>query len=132
METPNSMRFLLSYNSKTSTHAMGVLSSYNFRRQIYTFFRQVLTSSRIYLQITLQFLDFLHKNDVFLRENAYLCTRSSEQIDIIGSDIPNHHLRKDEPTPERASALLCAGVSTTGVACGEPGMRRNGLRISVG
>lgn len=29
-------------------------------------------------------------------------------------------------------SALCAGVSTVVVACGEPGMRRNGLRISFG
>lgn len=51
-----------------------------------------------------QFYAFLHKKGIYLAENAYLCTRSSEQIDILGSDIPNHHHRKDEPTPERASA----------------------------
>ena len=29
METLNSMLYLLSYNSKVTTHALGVLSSYN-------------------------------------------------------------------------------------------------------
>lgn len=54
-----------------------------------------------------------------------------EQIDIIGSDIPNHHLRKDEPNCNKSVGAYCAGVSTVAMACGEPGMRRNGLRILV-
>jgi hypothetical protein len=41
-----------------------------------------------------------------IEENYVILQRSTEQIDIIGSDIPNHHLRKDEPTPERASAHI--------------------------
>lgn len=44
--------------------------------------------------------------------------------------IPNHHLgQKSQPAKERRR-ILCAGVSTIAGACGEPGMRRNCLRIS--
>jgi hypothetical protein len=45
---------------------------------------------------------------------------------------PNHHLGNMEPICNKSVSALCAGVSTVTEACGEPGVRRNDLRISVG
>jgi len=60
----------------------------------------------------------------------YLHRVSQETQDMVGSTFPITTSDKKSQTPLKSVGALCAGVSTDGVACGEPGMRRNCLRIS--
>jgi hypothetical protein len=60
----------------------------------------------------------------------YLHRVSQETQDIVGSTLPITTSDKRAKLQKSVGAW-CAGVSTIGVACGEPEVRGNGLRISV-
>jgi len=60
----------------------------------------------------------------------YFCNRVSyEAQDIIGSTFPFTTSDKRSQIYDKSVGAQCAGVSTVVEACGEPGMRRNSLRI---